>query len=96
MRCTAVALFVGSLLSLALPGAARADRTFAVRFSTDTTGRIAMIANTLMTCPASASGCSAAQQAPSANNNDFNMVFVNVDPDGGNNSTLPRLAVIAC
>jgi len=44
-----------------------------------------MIANTLMTCPASASNCPAAQQASSANNNDFNMVFVNVDPDGGNN-----------
>ena len=79
-----VVLLAAVLVSLGLAAAARADRTFAPRFSTDTTGRIAMIANTLLTC-SPVPNCASAQQGTTESNNDFTMQYVNVDPDGGNN-----------
>ena len=56
---------------------------FTPRFTTNATGDIAIVANTLMTAPASDPSAVNAQNGvgPNVNNNDFNMVFVNVDND---------------
>ncbi len=85
-----------------VPAAASADRGFTTRFSTNDTGDIAGIANTLMTCPAGstssaapATSCAATQSVtattasnPSYNNN-YDMTYVDVDSDGStfNSST---------
>jgi hypothetical protein len=56
---------------------------FTVRFSTNDTGDIAIVGNTLMTCPASAASCISAQTGiaagATANDNTYNMVYVDVD-----------------
>jgi len=75
--------------------AAQADRSFAVRYSTNDTGSIKGIANTNMTCPSSASGCSTAQnESPTSSsnnyyNNNYDMTYVDVDSDSStfNSST---------
>jgi len=56
---------------------------FAPRFSTNDTGDIAIVGNTLLTCSSSASGCVAAQAGTGStlNNNDFVMGYVDVDSD---------------
>src|SRR5262245_6690400 len=67
------------------PAAAHADRSFAVRFSANDTGAIAMAANTLETCPAADAACAPAQTGKtSAANNSFAMGLVD---DDGNPST---------
>lgn len=77
---------LATLAVLPAPPAAAADRAFAVRFSTNDTGDIDMFGNTVMTCPASAAGCTAARSAPvgsssvdSYNNNAYLMEYVDVD-----------------
>lgn len=78
-----------ALLGLAVaPVAAQADRPFAPRFSANDTGAIVGLGNTLMTCPASANGCTAArshgpttQSTSSLNNDSWNMTYVDVDND---------------
>ena len=64
------------------PAAARADRGFGVRFSTNASGDIAMIGNTLQTCPDSAPDCASARDGngPTLNNNGFVTGRVSVDP----------------
>ncbi|WP_205696953.1 DUF11 domain-containing protein [Conexibacter sp. SYSU D00693] len=76
------------LLALALlgaaPTAASADRGFTPRFSANDTGDVTLASNALMTCPTSASGCSTVQQGTQnavAQNNDWNMTYVDVDGD---------------
>jgi uncharacterized repeat protein (TIGR01451 family) len=56
---------------------------FTPRFTMNATGDIAIVANTLMTAPSSDPAAANAQNGVGSkvNNNDFNMVFVNVDSD---------------
>ena len=63
-------------------------------FHTQDNGAIAMFANTVETCPASASGCSAARTGVATggnlnllNNNNYTMGFVNVDPGSGRDNS---------
>jgi uncharacterized repeat protein (TIGR01451 family) len=83
-----VAALLVAGLAIAAPAADAADRNFAPRFTANDTGDIDIFGNTLMTCPTSASGCTAAQQsgvtttADSMNqNNAYNMQYVDVDGD---------------
>ncbi|MCW2813230.1 MAG: conserved repeat domain protein, partial [Nocardioides sp.] len=80
---------VAALLAL-LPSspAAAADRNFGIRFTANDTGDIDIVGNTVMTCNAAVAGCSAARTAgpttvanPALNNNNFSMVYVDVDND---------------
>ena len=79
-------LVVGFFLASATPAAA--DRSFTTRFTTNDTGNITFAANTLMVCPASATGCTAARNTvPIAtgtnnalNNNGYLMQYVNTAP----------------
>ncbi|MCK9249577.1 MAG: hypothetical protein M0P31_11475 [Solirubrobacteraceae bacterium] len=79
------ALAVALLWSTA---ALAADRDFAPRFTASDTGDIDIVGNTLLTCPTSAQGCTAARQAgvttssdSSSQNNAYAMRFVDVDGD---------------
>ena len=86
----ALALLVAltALAVLPSPSAQAADRNFAPRFTANDTGDIDIFGNTVMTCQTSASGCTAARNAPvsavadsSVNNNAYNMVYIDVDSD---------------
>src|SRR4051794_12981914 len=83
------AVLIAALAALAaglLPSPASAERPFAQRFGTNDVGDIAVVANTLMTCP---SACAAEHETsiPTSgtvnadNNNNYNMVRVDVDGD---------------
>lgn len=68
--------------------ASAADRNFAPRFTANDTGDVDIFGNTLMTCPAAASGCAAAQQSgvtttadATSQNNAYNMQYIDVDGD---------------
>jgi uncharacterized repeat protein (TIGR01451 family)/fimbrial isopeptide formation D2 family protein len=69
--------------------ASAATRPFTPRFSTNADGNIALIGNTLMTCPSAATGCPAAQNAPvssdtpnsAIDNDSFAETFVDADGD---------------
>ncbi|WP_051472284.1 CARDB domain-containing protein [Patulibacter minatonensis] len=86
-----LAALLGALVVLglaAVPAANAADRNFAPRFSVNDTGDIDIFGNTLMTCPTSAAGCTAAQRSgvtttsDSMNqNNAYSMQYVDVDGD---------------
>ena len=80
--------FVLGLLACAMflaPAVARADRPFAVRYTTNDFGSITFAADTLMTCPDSASTCASArvglQGGTLGNNNGYAMTYVDVDAD---------------
>lgn len=94
-------LFVAFAL---FPALASADRAFSVRYTTNDAGNITMAANTLMTCPTAASGCTAAQGGPSSNtasnnalnNNNWDMTYVDTDADASTfNSSSSTLALPA-
>ncbi|MFB9311868.1 DUF11 domain-containing protein [Nocardioides plantarum] len=80
---------VATLLALVPTSpAAAADRNFGVRYAANDTGDIDIVGNTVMTCQASAPGCTAARTSgPTAvadsalNNNNYAMVYVDVDGD---------------
>lgn len=82
-------LLLATLCALAFTtGAQAADRAFSPRFSTNDTGDITAIANTLMTCNSATAGCTAAQNAAptdtansALNNNNFPMAYVDTDGD---------------
>ena len=67
---------------------ALADRAFTPRFSTNDTGNITIAANTLLTCPTAAAGCTSAQQTGGVasgtnnalDNNAYTMQYVNTAP----------------
>jgi uncharacterized repeat protein (TIGR01451 family) len=86
-RATVVGMIAGTML-LAAP-VARADRPFAIRYTTNDLGSIAFAANTVMTCPDSAPTCANArlglQGGTLGNNNGYAMTYVDVDGPG--NST---------
>lgn len=54
---------------------------FSERFSANDLGDIVLIGNTVLTCPAADPDCAAAQAGGPFNNNDFSMVYVDVDGD---------------
>ena len=67
--------------------ASAAPRAFSVRFTANDTGDVTGTANTLMTCPLSASQCDAARAGTASrpvlnNNNSYDMVYVNEDTAG--------------
>jgi uncharacterized repeat protein (TIGR01451 family) len=78
------ALLVG-MLAVSSPVEAAVIRPFTTRFSINTTGAIVMTGNTLLTCPATASGCLGARvgsgTATATNNNSYTMQFVDIDGD---------------
>lgn len=70
------------------PSAFAADRNFAARFTANDTGDIDIFGNTVMTCKTSDAGCAAARTAGATtiansanNNNNYAMVYVDVDSD---------------
>ena len=90
------------MFGLGIASSAHADRAFELRFSTNDTGSIKGIANTLMTCPASDDDCSRAQNvSPTTtggrdHNNHFDMTYVDVDSDSSTfNSSTANLSVPA-
>jgi hypothetical protein len=75
-------------LALALAAApAHADAPFTPRFAQTAHGNIDAVGNTLLTCPAAASGCSAAQAGAAADNNGFAMTPVDADADATTTSS---------
>jgi len=110
LRALSRALLLTLLTCLTFTSVASADRNFSVRFTTNDTGDISGIANTLMTCPAgsTASGVSCATTqgvAPSATtnvsyNNNYDMTYVDIDSDASTfnsssaNQSLPAGAQI--
>lgn len=80
MRRNSWVAFVAVVVAAALlPSVAQADRAFAPRFSTDDSGDIAIVGNTLATCPDLAPGCAQARAGAAAQDNVFPMVPVDVD-----------------
>jgi uncharacterized repeat protein (TIGR01451 family) len=54
---------------------------FSDRFSANDFGDILLVGNTILTCPAADPDCAAAQAGGDFNNNDFSMIYVDVDGD---------------
>lgn len=91
LRAASRALLLTLAALLTFTSVAAADRGFSARFSTNDTGDIAGIANTLMTCPAGSSSgsvsCATTQSVgPTATanvsyNNNYDMTYVDVDAD---------------
>jgi Protein of unknown function (DUF3344)/Ig domain of plant-specific actin-binding protein len=79
---------LGAILAFALLAAPAhaADTAFTARFAQTARGDIAAVGNTVMTCPAAAVNCAAAQGGAAYNNNDFAMAYV--DLDGSATTTL--------
>lgn len=70
-------------LGWAAPAGAQIVRAFTPRFTASATGDITLIGNTLMTCP-NGGTCTNGRNGTggSVDDNDFNMVYVDVDGDG--------------
>jgi uncharacterized repeat protein (TIGR01451 family) len=82
-----LALTVALVLGMISP--ALADRAFTARFSTNASGDIAIVGNTLETCPVSAADCVNARAGigSTLNNNSFTMERVDVDRTGLDSSS---------
>ena len=83
---SALAIAIASIMVIPSPSESAVIRPFGTRFTMNTTGAIVMTGNTLLTCPASASGCLAARSGSAStlaanNDNAYNMGFVDVDGD---------------
>jgi uncharacterized repeat protein (TIGR01451 family) len=80
-----VSLLAALGAAAAFAASAHADRDFTVRFSTNDTGNIAIVGNTLMTCPTAAANCVAAQNGTATgsalSNNAYNMQHIDADGD---------------
>ena len=76
-----LAFALAGVIVLALCSPARADRAFTPRFSTNASGDIAIVGNTLETCQSAAANCLNARAGAGSvlNNNNFVMERVNVD-----------------
>ncbi|MGO9883140.1 MAG: hypothetical protein ACLPV4_09010 [Solirubrobacteraceae bacterium] len=81
-RGSAEVVLVVVVMLCGLVGVARADRAFTPRFSTNASGDIAIVGNTLETCPSSAADCANARAGLGTvlDNNSFATERVNVDP----------------
>ncbi len=81
----ALATTLGLLTVAAGPASAEVRTPFASRFSTNDTGDIAIVGNTLTTCPATAPNCLAARNRTATgsalNNNAYQVVNIDVDSD---------------
>ncbi|MEV4642653.1 Ig-like domain-containing protein [Actinoplanes sp. NPDC049548] len=93
-----LAVLVAAVSALVLSPSANADVTtpFAKRFGVNTNGGIVLRGNTLLTCRTADTGCTAAQAGGGANtnNDNYEMRYVNVDPDGVNfNSSSSTLSL---
>lgn len=77
---------VAAILCGVFAGSALGVRDYTKRFPAtgdlNTAGDIAIVGNTLMTCPAVDSRCAGAQAGGNLNDNTFNMTYVDVDADG--------------
>jgi uncharacterized repeat protein (TIGR01451 family) len=82
---------VGALLTLAICSSARADRAFTPRFSTNASGDITIIGNTLETCQSSVANCLNARAGIGSggvlDNNNYVMERVDVDRTGLDSSS---------
>ena len=76
-----VSLLIAALVVVTGSPAGAADRAFGIRYQANEPGNIAFAANTVMTCPASAPLCAAAQAGGSTDNNNFVMRYVDADGD---------------
>ena len=83
VRKTLRGLFLAATLTALAPATAHADRSYTARYATTDRGQVALVANTLETCPASAPGCAASQAgtATTPDNSQFSMSYVDVDAD---------------
>ena len=98
-RAAACALFAALALAalVAAPAGAQIVRAFTPRYSTNDNGDVVLIGNTLMSCSGNGQ-CPNGRNGTgnNLNNNDFNMVYVDVDADGTtNNSSRATLALPA-
>ncbi|WP_205698918.1 DUF11 domain-containing protein [Conexibacter sp. SYSU D00693] len=86
-----------ALLLCVLAAPAQADTPFDVAYSKNTTGDIAVIGNTLLSCATGATGCADARNGTGTlNNNNWPMAFVDVDSDGATfNSSSATLSLLA-
>ena len=74
--------FAAATAALALAGAASAAVTpFTARYTVNTTGDVAIVGNTVLTCPSAAGGCAAVLAGADGRNNDFTMTHVDIDGD---------------
>src|SRR6186997_746729 len=96
-RCRVPGLGLATALTVLSCAAApaAADRTFEQRYARNITGDVTIVGNTLMTCPATALTCAAAQAGSDLvprTDNDYSMVAVDQDgPGGGANSSRATL-----
>ena len=76
---------MAAILCGVFAGSALGVRDYTKRFPAtgdlNTAGDIAIVGNTLMTCPAADSRCAGAQAGGNLNDNTFNMTYVDVDAD---------------
>ena len=74
------------IAALSAAGAQGASRLFAVRSIDNIKGNFVFVSNTLMTCPAAASGCTDARNGVGSggalNDNNYAMEYVDADSDG--------------
>ncbi|CAB4695702.1 unannotated protein [freshwater metagenome] len=99
----ALLMVLGVFAMIPATPAAAADRAFSSRFSTNDTGDIEIVGNTLMTCNTATPGCAGARTAPvsstansAVNNNAYAMQYVDVDSDSSTfNSSQSTLALPA-
>ena len=54
---------------------------FTARYTANTTGEVAIVGNTVLTCPPGAGGCAAVLAGADGRNNDFTMTYVDIDGD---------------
>ena len=84
-------LMAACLAALVLASSAIADRDFTPRFSTNASGDIAIVGNTLETCQAAAADCANARKGDGSalNNNSFVMERVDIDHTMLDSSSAP-------
>jgi len=101
----ALALAALALALAAAPAAAQVVRAFTPRFATNQPGDITLVGNTIMTCSGGGNGANSCNSGRNGtgnnvNNNDFTMVYVDVDGDATTfssssaNLTLPPGATV--
>lgn len=69
-----------ALLAMLLAAPARAERSMQARFITNANGDIALIGNAILTCPAGG-GCAAGLAGGSDRNDNYSMVYIDIDSD---------------